>query len=91
MNPEHPAVKAIAASGLTLAHICKQARVCPGYLRQLLRNGAPYDTAERLAAVIGCRMEVFQRPTGRRENAPGGDRGAAAASRHGRRSRRKQA
>lgn len=58
-----PGAAAICRAGLTEQEVCRRARVCPRYLRRILRHGTPYyHTAERLARVVGCPITAFQRP-----------------------------
>lgn len=48
-----------AAAGLPGREIARRARIGLPYLRQVLREGAPYHTAERLARVTGIRVDAF--------------------------------
>lgn len=53
------AERARELAGLTLEQAAKRARICPRYLRRVERAGANYALAQRLAAIYGCRIEVF--------------------------------
>lgn len=78
-----PAEAAVRDSGVAVEDVCRRARVGRRYLARLLRDGAPYDTAERLAMVLGCRIEVFLPhravgTPGRRDRGRGGCRPSPA-------------
>lgn len=59
-----PGELALLASGMTAASAAKRMRVQVPYLRRLLKHGAPYYAAERLAGVLGCAIDVFLTPGG---------------------------
>lgn len=61
-KPKPAATVAREAAGLTIEQAAKKAGLSPEYLRRLERRGAPFYTAERLAAIYGCRMDVFLFP-----------------------------
>lgn len=61
-----PAIQALQAAGLTVDEAARRARYSRRYLLQLARDGAPFDTAERLAFLLPeVGMEVWRRPPGR--------------------------
>jgi hypothetical protein len=79
---------AVFGCGLPVSVVCDRARVGRRYLVRLCREGAPYDTAQRVAAVVGCSIEVFLPSPAvtpacvrrRRGTAAGGGRGARRKS-----------
>ncbi len=46
-------------AGLTLEDAAKRARVTPGYLATVERQGAPYVLAQRLSKLYDCRIDLF--------------------------------
>jgi len=68
---------AVRASGVAPEEVCRRARVSRRYLGRLLREGAPYDTAVRLAAAVRCPVDVFLKPRAA-SSGPGRARAGAA-------------
>lgn len=72
---ETPGQLALLASGLTAAEAARRLRVQVPYLRRLLRHGAPYYAASRLAGVLQCPIDVFLTPGGAARRSGAGRRG----------------
>ena len=57
-----PARAARLAAGLSDRDAAQRARISVPYLRRAERHGAPYGLARRLAAIYGCKIDLFQPP-----------------------------
>ena len=78
----YPARAARIACRLPEDVICRRARVSRRYLQRLEREGTPsYDTARRIASVIGCDIKLFLPPARDRDEKSSGRVRAAKAGR----------
>lgn len=77
-----PTETTLRAHGLTVESVAQATRLTPRYLRHLLRHGAPYGTALRLAKATGLQVEYFSNP---RSGSVPGTQGRGAAAGRGRR------